>query len=333
MRALDQDQRGEGHVHLHRADVGVGPGDELARLDPVVEGERHPGQVLVDDVAEVVLDVVGRLEEEQPGDVAARRRPRRARRSTTRSSERHGVGLERVGDGVVQEVRDLDLEHQAHEGQDQRGEEDPLVGPHDGHGPAQPDERPVGVDAGRRRLVAGHLGDRHEGGAGLGRAGRAGGAGWAPSSAPPGRAVGHEGLAPAGQAAKASSEAAGSSMASVTTPQPGLDGGVRLAEQARPSGVRTWPTRRRSPSTGWRSTRPRATRPSTTAVMVGGRTARRSARTDETAECSSSRPRIRYWGSDRSTVPSPISTCLASQAAVRPIVRRSASVVVDSGVE
>ena len=68
--ALDQDGRREGHVHLDRADVRVGPRDELAGLHPVVEGERHLGQVLVDDVPQVVLDVVGRLEEEQAGDVA-----------------------------------------------------------------------------------------------------------------------------------------------------------------------------------------------------------------------------------------------------------------------
>ena len=60
----------EGQVHLHRADVGVGPRDQLARLDPVVEGERHPRQVLVDDVAQVELDLVGGLEEEEARDVA-----------------------------------------------------------------------------------------------------------------------------------------------------------------------------------------------------------------------------------------------------------------------
>ena len=43
------------------ADVGVAARDELARLDPVVERERHPAEVLVDDVPEVVLDAVRRL--------------------------------------------------------------------------------------------------------------------------------------------------------------------------------------------------------------------------------------------------------------------------------
>ena len=55
-----------------------------------------------------------------------------------------------------------------------------------------------------------------------------------------------------------------------------------------------------------------------TAVTLGGRTASRSASAEDIAEPSASRPRIRYWESDRSTSASPISTCLASQATVRP---------------
>ena len=39
--ALHQDHRCERHIHLDRADVGVGPRDELPGLDPVVERERH----------------------------------------------------------------------------------------------------------------------------------------------------------------------------------------------------------------------------------------------------------------------------------------------------
>ena len=56
--------------------------------------------------------------------------------------------LDRVGDGVVQEVGDLHLEDEADERGHQRGDEDPLVGPHDGHGPAEPGQGPVGVDGG-----------------------------------------------------------------------------------------------------------------------------------------------------------------------------------------
>ena len=47
---------------------------------------------------------------------------------------------------------------------------------------------------------------------------------------------------------------------------------------------------------------------------------------------SSSSPRIRYWGSDRSTETRPSSTCLASQAAVRPSVRHSSWTAVAPGV-
>ena len=100
--------------------------------------------------------------------------------------------------------------------------------------------------------------------------------------------------------------------------QPVDHGGVAGHEEATPAPVRTWSTCRRSPSTRRRSTRPRATSPSTMAVTLGGRTASRSARSEETAVYSSSRPSTRYWGRERSAVARPISTCLASQAAVRP---------------
>ena len=104
--------------------------------------------MLVDDVPEVVLDVVGRLEQEEPGDVA----------SDTRShtephdppdvvAERDGVGLDRVGDRVVEQVGDEDLEYEADERQDQGRQEDGPVGLHDRHGPAQPRQGPVRVDA------------------------------------------------------------------------------------------------------------------------------------------------------------------------------------------
>ena len=59
MQALHEDERGEDRVHLDAADVAVGPADQLARLDPVVEAERQPGQVLVDQRAQVGLEVVG----------------------------------------------------------------------------------------------------------------------------------------------------------------------------------------------------------------------------------------------------------------------------------
>ena len=61
--ALHQDHRGERQVHLHRADVRVGPRDQLPGLNPVVEGEGHAREVLVEDVAQVEFDRVRHLEE------------------------------------------------------------------------------------------------------------------------------------------------------------------------------------------------------------------------------------------------------------------------------
>src|SRR5579872_1495470 len=85
-----------------------------------------------------------------------------------------------------------------------------------------------------------------------------------------------------------------------------------------PGSVRPSAIRRRSSSLWVRATRPRATRPSMTAVTLGGRTASRSASEEDMAEPSASRLRMRYWERDRSTEASPSSTCLAIHAAVRP---------------
>ena len=59
----------ERQVHLDRADVGVGAGDQLTRLDAVIETERHPRQVLVDQVPQIELDGVRGAHQEQPRDV------------------------------------------------------------------------------------------------------------------------------------------------------------------------------------------------------------------------------------------------------------------------
>ena len=150
--ALHQDHGGEGHVHLDRADVRVGPGDELARLHPVVERERHLGQVLIDDVPEVELDPVGRLEEVQPGDVA-RHHPGdgqphdppyvEVQRHRVMNDQLMGDGIanglgrrEGIVDGVTQKLGDLDLEDEAHEGEHQRDDEDLPVRPARWAGPA-----------------------------------------------------------------------------------------------------------------------------------------------------------------------------------------------------
>ncbi len=57
-RALDDDVGAERQVHLHRADVRVGAGDQLAGLDTVVEVETHARQMRVDDVAQIGLHPV-----------------------------------------------------------------------------------------------------------------------------------------------------------------------------------------------------------------------------------------------------------------------------------
>ena len=94
---------------------------------------------------------------------------------------------------------------------------------------------------------------------------------------------------------------------------------LAVASSFSPLAVSTCATRRRSSSACLRSTSPRLTSPSTTAVMLGGRTASLSASADDTADPSVSSPRIRYWGSDRSADTRASSTCLASHAAVRPM--------------
>ena len=176
-------------------------------------------------------------------------------------------------------------------------EEDPLVGHHDGQGPAQPRLGPVGVDRGPGGVVARRLRERGRRGTPPGSACRgpsvgvsvgtssplrrhrpvAGRRPWPGATGPvlegPGR-VSSLGLQAAGDAG-----------------QPGVDGLVGRRQQlAHPWSVSTWATRRRSSSAWRRSTRPRLTSPSTTAVTLGGRTASRSARAEEMAEPSSAAP-------------------------------------------
>ena len=88
---VEAHDRHEGEEQLHRADVAVGAGDELARLHPVVERERQRGEVLVDRGAQVVLERVGRLEQRRP---VVRRSARRAAIARTDSATTYGVRLE-----------------------------------------------------------------------------------------------------------------------------------------------------------------------------------------------------------------------------------------------
>ena len=104
--------------------------------------------MLIDDVPEVVLNVVRRLEQEESGDVAGDARGHTEPHNPPDVvAEWDGVGLDRVGDGVVEQVGDEDLEYEADERQDQGRQEDGPVGLHDRHGPAQPRQGAIRVEA------------------------------------------------------------------------------------------------------------------------------------------------------------------------------------------
>ena len=161
--ALHEDARGEREVHLHRADVGVGAGDELARLDAVVERERHAAQVLVHDVPQVVLDAVRRLQQVVPRRVREDEPDGREHRDDGHEVlERRTRGLAQCVDGLADLVRDLHLHREAEERREQREAEHPLVRQHHRHDPPEPRPTPVGLDVGSGRRVAGRDADRHE---------------------------------------------------------------------------------------------------------------------------------------------------------------------------
>ena len=224
---------------------------------------------------------------------------------------------DRVCDRLVEQVGDLHLEDEPDEGEHQRGDEDPLVGLHDGHGPPQPGLRAVGVDGGPGCAVAVATRPPARTGDGLRLVGRRG-------------AVLTGVLLPPGRGGQAGPPATGPGRRRPAWPSPRRGGSAAMptsrpstassaaARRCRPEGVSRWDTRRRSSSPWRRSTRPRPTSPSTTAVTLGGRTASRSARADEISGPASSRQRTRYWGSERPTSSRPSSTCLAIHAAVRP---------------
>ena len=67
-------QRSEGQEQLDGPDVGIGPRDDLAGRHPVVERERQPGQVSIEQGTEVGFDPAGRSEEQVPvGEAQAKR--------------------------------------------------------------------------------------------------------------------------------------------------------------------------------------------------------------------------------------------------------------------
>ena len=198
----------------------------------------------------------------------------------------------------------------------------PLWAPHDGHDPAEPGEGLVGVDGGPGRLVAGHLGDGDERGV-RPRGWPADGAAsrGASSAGTPGQPVGAERVPPGHQAVE------------------GAFGFGRIAEAARrspPVGRRRRRRPRRAPVGRCRSgrgppgggrrphggVRPGPGRPGRRrwrSRSAGGRPDARPGRRRRRSFSSRS-PSTRYCGAERSAVARPISTCLASQAAVRPRV-------------
>jgi hypothetical protein len=131
-RALHHDRRPEGQVHLHGTDVGVRPGDELAGLDPVIETERQRAQVLVDDVAQVVLHVVRRAQQEEPRAVGEGAADAREDGDPFGVAEQaRAVRAVREVDGLAEQVGYLHLQDEAEETEQQRQPEYPLVGEHD----------------------------------------------------------------------------------------------------------------------------------------------------------------------------------------------------------
>ena len=120
------------------------------------------------------------------------------------------------------------------------------------------------------------------------------------------------------------------------TRRPRRDGGRRRPRPARrrstPAGVSTRVRRRRSAVSAWRSTRPRVTSPSTTAVTLGGLTARRPASAEDALDPSPSSDSTRYWGNESSRGSRAVSTWRASRASARaaPGGTRTDSVAADA---
>ncbi len=161
--ALHEDARREREVHLHRTDVGVRARDELTRLHPVVERERHAAQVLVHDVAQVVFDAVRGLQQVVARHVREHEADRREHHDDgDEVLERLARRLRQRVDRLTHLVGDLHLHREPQERRDQREAEHPLVREHDGHDPAQPRATPVGLDVRARWWVPGGHADGHE---------------------------------------------------------------------------------------------------------------------------------------------------------------------------
>src|ERR1019366_3524263 len=152
--ALHDDEGREGGIGLNAANIAVGATDELSRLDPIVEAEGEPRQVLVDQRTKIGLDVVGRIKE-----VATRHDTRRARDQADYQDVLH-VGVKRTRvfhqtrNGAAQDVGYQRLENQTDEGEDDGGQERQTVRGNDRQDSSPPGQSFVPQYSFARTLVA-----------------------------------------------------------------------------------------------------------------------------------------------------------------------------------
>ena len=153
--ALHEDRRREREVHLHRADVGVRPRDELARLHAVVERERHAAQVLVHDVPQVVLDPVRGIEQVVAGEVRDDNRVTAKTAMNQKYLVRLALRATSASSANPDQVGDLHLHQKTDEREAQRGDQQPLVRQHHRKGTAKPRLCGIGINR-RLRFSVGH---------------------------------------------------------------------------------------------------------------------------------------------------------------------------------
>ena len=294
-RALDDHRRRHHQVLLDRTHVGVGPGDQLADRDAVVEGERQRHVVLVDDVAQVVLEAVSRREQASAGRGSCRPHGRRWRRrsmSRTRIRGLRSVVWPAVGRLSVMALpmRRGICTCESNATNDITSERDqiPLWVLITGHARPQPALGRVRVDRRPRRGVGRGLGDRLErvlfellGQVGVARAEQQGARPQGPVPEVPRGVLRQWRLARARSSAsphsfnasRALATDASSSSSPAIEPSLSCRASSADASRVRPSSVRARAMRRRSSTECARSTAPRRTSPSTTAVTLGADTA------------------------------------------------------------
>ena len=148
---LARHDRRKCQVHLHRADVGVGAGDDLAGVHPVVERERQPAEVGEQQRAQLELDPVAHREESvavhEGGNAAGEaephenddQRPQRARGRAV------GAGHRRV-DGVASNSRSDSPGARRHDGGDHCDHDARPLASQQRSEPTDPAQRRVGAD-------------------------------------------------------------------------------------------------------------------------------------------------------------------------------------------